>query len=163
MNENSNKKKDHESGDEYLRRTATRALGNTDFEENEPRWGTAHFGSRMNLLLFVRGVQEPFVFDADTITELVIGRFDPDSGQAPDVDLSDFGGAEKGVSRRHATIFRREGLLNLMDIGSDNGTYLNGQRLSANQPRVLRDGDDIRLGHLVLHAKYARLQDARPD
>lgn len=163
MNENPDKKQDHESNEDYLRRVATRALGNTDFEESEPRWGTAHFGSRMNLLLFVRGVKEPFVFDAGAITELVIGRFDPDSGQSPDVDLEDFGAAEKGVSRRHATIIRREGQLNLVDSGSDNGTYLNGQRLVAHQPRILRDGDDIRLGHLVVRVKFARIQDLHPE
>ncbi len=163
VNENSDRKQDHETNEDYLRRIATRALPNTEVEESEPRWGTARFGSRMNLLLYVRGVPEPFVFDADAITELVIGRFDPDSNHAPDVDLENFNAAEKGVSRRHAVIIRREGQLNLMDIGSDNGTFLNGQRLSAQQPRILRDGDDIRLGHLVLHAKYARLQDPRPE
>jgi FHA domain-containing protein len=154
--------KEQEEIDEYLRRIATRTLGDTDFEESEPRWGTARFGSRMNLLLFVRGVKEPFVFDAEAITELIIGRFDPDTGKAPDVDLQNFDAAEKGVSRRHASIIRRDGQLNIVDSGSDNGTYLNGQRLMANQPRILRDGDDIRLGHLVLRAKYARIQDPRP-
>jgi FHA domain len=163
VNENSDQKQPTESNEDYLRRTATRALGNTDFEESEPRWGTARFGSRMNLLLFVRGVKEPFVFDADATTELIIGRYDPDTEQSPDVDLEDYGAAEKGVSRRHASIIRRDGQLNLMDFGSDNGTYLNGQKLIPNQPRILRDGDDIRLGHLVLHAKYARLQDPRPE
>ena len=41
--------------------------------------------------------------------------------------------------------------------GSHNGTYLNGQRLIAHQPRVLRDGDDIRLGFLVLRVKFVRV------
>ena len=36
---------------EYLRRTATRGLTNTDFEESEPRWGTARFNERTTLLL----------------------------------------------------------------------------------------------------------------
>jgi hypothetical protein len=147
----------NENEDEYLRRIATRGLGDTDFEESEPRWGTAHFSSRMNLMLYVRGQDEPFVFDAQTIEELVIGRFDPDTQTSPDIDLEHFGGSEKGVSRRHATIVRREGSLNIMDLGSHNGTYLNGQRLVPHQPRILRDGDDLRLGHLVLHVKFVRV------
>lgn len=144
------------SDDDLLKRNATRGLGDTDFEEGEARWGTAHFSSRMNLLVYVRGVAEPFVFDANSVEELVLGRYDSDTNTLPEIDLQPFGAADMGVSRRHAVIIRREGALNIMDAGSYNGTYLNGQRLVPNQPRILRDGDDLRLGHLVLHVKFAR-------
>ncbi len=151
-------KKQQDADADMLRRTATRGLGNTDYEESEPRWGTARFNQRTTLMLFVRGAPEPFVFDAGAIEELIIGRIDPDSGKSPDVDLENYSGMEKGVSRRHATIIRKDGSLNLVDAGSHNGTYLNGQRLIAHQPRVLRDGDDIRLGFLVLRVKFVRVQ-----
>lgn len=149
---------DPDMDEELLRQTATRGLGDTDFEDSEPRWGTARFGSKMTLALLVRGAQNPYFFDAGSVTELVIGRRDPDTGEVPDVDLSRFGGTEKGVSRRHATIVRRDGSLSILDAGSHNGTYLNGQRLVAHQPRVLRDGDDLRLGFLVIRVKFIREQ-----
>jgi hypothetical protein len=139
--------------------TATKSLGDTDFEEGVPKWGTANFHARMNLVLMVKGAQQSFVFDANEINEgdeLVIGRFDPDTTTAPPVDLQEAGAVEKGVSRRHAAILRRDGALNVVDKGSPNGTYLNGQRLVPNQPRILRNGDDIRLGHLVLHVRFER-------
>jgi hypothetical protein len=142
--------------DEIRRMSATRGLPNPDFEENEPRWGTAHFSARMNLLVYVRGAQEPLIFDAQTIDELVIGRYDPDNDFNPDINLDPYGAADKGVSRRHAVILRRDGSLNIVDAGSHNGTYLNGQRLVPHQPRILRDSDDLRLGHLVLHIKFVR-------
>lgn len=145
-----------ESDEERLRRVSTRGLGDTDFEESEPKWGTARFGSRTDLIIYVRDANERFVFDAGSITELVIGRFDPDTGESPEIDLQELGGPEKGVSRRHALIVRREGSLNIVDEGSHNGSYLNGQRLVAHQPRILRDGDDLRLGHLVLRIKFVR-------
>jgi pSer/pThr/pTyr-binding forkhead associated (FHA) protein len=152
--------KDHsdipESDEERIRRFSTRGLGDTDFEEAEPKWGTARFGTRTDLIIYVRDAQERFVFDAGSVDELVIGRFDPDTGESPDIDLQELGGPEKGVSRRHATIIRRDGSLNIVDAGSHNGTYLNGQRLIAHQPRILRDGDDLRLGHLVLRIKFIR-------
>ena len=69
----------------------------------------------------------------------------------PDVDLAPYGAAEQGVSRRHAVIRRGEDTLTLVDLGSTNGTHLNGQRLIPHQPRVLRDGDEVRLGKLVFH------------
>ncbi len=135
---------------------ATRALGNTDFEEGTPKWGTARFSARMNLILAVQNSDRKFVFDADQVEALTIGRKDPQTGETPDVDLFDAGALEKGVSRKHAAIIRKDGSLQIMDNGTPNGTFLNGQKLVPRQPRVVRDGDDIRLGHLVLHIKFER-------
>ena len=67
------------------------------------------------------------------------------------------GGADKGVSRYHAAIVRRDGALSIVDKGGANGTFLNGQRLIAHQPRILRDGDDLRLGHMVLQVRFERV------
>jgi len=97
------------------------------------------------------------VFDAGTINELRIGRVNPDNGERPEIDLTDANAIEKGVSRRHAAIIRKEGgAIHLVDKGSDNGTYLNGQKLIPNQARILRDGDEIRLGFLVLNIRFER-------
>lgn len=135
----------------------TRSLDDLDLEEEIiARFGTAHF-SRTSLVLQVRGVSKAYIFDAETITELTLGRLDPDTGESPEVDLQDCGAVEKGVSRRHAAVVKRDDKLQLMDRGSPNGTYLNGQRLIANQPRVLRDGDEIRLGHLVLAVSFEKV------
>lgn len=137
--------------------SATRALSDTDFEEGVPRWGTARLNSRMNLILLVRGKEGKFVFDASTITEIVIGRKNPDNGEAPPIDLEPFQGIDQGVSRRHASIIRKDGKsLQIVDHGSPNGTFLNGQRLVANQPRILRDGDELRLAKLVLTVQFRR-------
>lgn len=135
----------------------TQALGNTDFEEGIPRWGTAHFGTRTNLILQVREYSKTFSFDAHDIEELVIGRYDPDTGESPAVDLQECDAINKGVSRKHAAIIKRDDKLQLIDKGSPNGTFLNGQRLVANQPRFLRDGDEVRLGHLVLVVSFERI------
>jgi pSer/pThr/pTyr-binding forkhead associated (FHA) protein len=79
---------------------------------------------------------------------------DTSSTQRPDFDLTPFGALENGVSRMHATIERSEDTLTIMDMGSANGTHLNGQKLVPNQPRILRDGDEIRLGKLVAHIYF---------
>jgi hypothetical protein len=154
----SNNPKNNTPEDDYLRHIATRGLGDTELDDVEARWGTAHFGKQMDLVLQIRGSEDYFIFDAETVEELVLGRFDPDTNFMPQVNLQDYGGAEKGVSRRHALIIRREGLLNLVDSGSHNGTFLNGQRLVPNQPRLLRDGDELRLGYLVLSVRFVRRQ-----
>jgi DNA-binding winged helix-turn-helix (wHTH) protein len=52
-----------------------------------------------------------------------------------------------GVSRRHAVI-RVAGSATLEDLGSKNGTWRNGERVSL--PVPLQDGDELRIGALAL-------------
>ncbi len=67
--------------------------------------------------------------------ELSIGRTD-----ASDVALDD-----GGLSRKHATFFVDGDELLVVDEGSTNGTFVNGERLSG-RPRTVRDGDEVKLG-----------------
>lgn len=115
-------------------------------------WGTARFGQNSKMVIHVRDTSEPVVIQLTK--KIVIGRLDPGATQGPDLDLTPFGALEKGVSRHHAAILRGEDTLTLVDLGSVNGTHLNGQRLIPEQPRVLRDGDEVRLGKLVLHIYF---------
>ena len=89
-----------------------------------------------------------------TKEEISIGRLDPASGSFRDVDLSDYGGAEKGVSRRHAKILRREGGLFIEDLGSFNGTFLNHKKLTLYRLEALKSGDELQLGRLVLRVSF---------
>jgi len=52
--------------------------------------------------------------------------------------------ADQRVSRRHAEVRRQEEGFILRDLGSTNGTWLNGRRLNA--PALLHDGDVIEIG-----------------
>lgn len=51
------------------------------------------------------------------------------------------------ISRLHCKIVRRGNEYSVIDLKSANGTYLNGIRLQADQPNVLRDGDQLRLAN----------------
>jgi len=53
-----------------------------------------------------------------------------------------------GVSRHHARIVVRHGEVTLEDLGSKNGTYVKGLRVTA--PRRLANGDQVRLGSSVV-------------
>lgn len=67
--------------------------------------------------------------------ETVIGR-----SRECDISL-----AAAHLSRRHVKLFVQEGLLYLRDLGSANGTYLNGERVT--EARVRR-GDELRFDTL---------------
>lgn len=115
-------------------------------------WGTARFGQDASIIIHIRDASEPIVLQP--AKQMILGRTDANSTQTPDLDLTPYGALEKGVSRIHAAIHRSEDTLTLVDMGSVNGTHLNGQRLIPEQPRVLRDGDEIRLGKLVAHIYF---------
>jgi pSer/pThr/pTyr-binding forkhead associated (FHA) protein len=55
-----------------------------------------------------------------------------------------------GVSRQHAAIRYTDSTFTIEDLKSSNGTWVNENRLEPNQPRVLRNGDVIRLGQLII-------------
>jgi len=115
-------------------------------------WGTARFEHAASIVIRVRDHDEPI--NLVPKDEILLGRSDSQSGLMPDLDMAPYGAAEFGVSRRHALIRRGEDTLMLVDLGSTNGTHLNGQRLTPNQPRVLRDGDEVRMGRLVFHIYF---------
>ena len=82
--------------------------------------------------------------------EVHVGRLDAAHGIFPDLDLTTDGGLEGGVSRRHCKIHQRGSTYLVEDVGSANGTFLNGQRLTPYLPHVLKDQDDLQLGTIKL-------------
>ena len=75
---------------------------------------------------------------------VVIGR-----GEGCDVRLPD-----PSVSPRHATLRQHGGSYLIVDEGSTNGTYLGGVRLAAQAPRVIKDGERVRLGRVWLKVHF---------
>jgi pSer/pThr/pTyr-binding forkhead associated (FHA) protein len=80
--------------------------------------------------------------------EAVIGRLDATRGVFPNIDLTPEGGLEGGVSRRHARIHKQKTQYFIEDLGSANGTFLNGQRLTPYLPHPLHDNDELQLGRV---------------
>jgi hypothetical protein len=72
--------------------------------------------------------------------ELVIGRSTPGLGSL---------GGDSEISRVHARVFHDpSGRLTVEDLGSTNGTFVNGNRISGQQP--LNPGDEVRVGQTVM-------------
>jgi hypothetical protein len=55
---------------------------------------------------------------------------------------------DPGVSRRHARVLTQNGSVIVEDLGSSNGTYVNGERITA--PVELGAGDEVQLGDTIL-------------
>jgi hypothetical protein len=88
--------------------------------------------------------------------ELSIGRYSAKRGITPDIDLSG-DVADPGVSAQHAKLFAKpDGSWSIMDVGSSNGTFLNGsdEPLAPNVEFPVGDGTYINIGawtRLTIH------------
>ena len=94
--------------------------------------------------------QASFYIDAPGIEGYVLGRSDESSSYRPDIDLAPYDAQRKGISRRHAVLLRYRGAIHVLDLGSMNGTFVNGERLIADVPHPLQAGDELRLAGLTL-------------
>jgi len=92
-------------------------------------------------------------FDLSGKDNILIGREDAVSNIYPDVDLTEHGGEDGGVSRLHSRIFVENGVYMLEDENSTNFTFLNRQRLAPKTPAELHDNDEVRLGRVLLRFK----------
>ena len=81
---------------------------------------------------------------------LILGRQSDHMTDHPDLDLARFKAAEHGISRIHATLEFNETGVYLMDLGSRNGTFINGKALAAFDPCYLTHGDVLRFGKLTV-------------
>jgi hypothetical protein len=82
--------------------------------------------------------------------ETTIGRRDPVTGIHPDIDLTP-ADTQRSISRRHAKVFRRgEKYFLVEEIGTMNGTFVNGTRIETGVPTEMRPGDEIRCGLVPL-------------
>src|SRR5262245_64225154 len=82
--------------------------------------------------------------------EITSGRADPHRAIRPDIDLSKFDPASR-ISRRHARITSRGGQFYIEDLGSANGTTVNGRtRLKPQEPYPLVNGDVLKIGETTL-------------
>ncbi|NOZ78590.1 MAG: cyclic nucleotide-binding domain-containing protein [Acidobacteria bacterium] len=79
--------------------------------------------------------------------DTTIGRSDPVTGIDPDIDLT-LSDPQRTISRRHARIRRGDdgGFTVIEDVGTMNGTFVNGVRLTAGRPYPLKPGDTLVFG-----------------
>lgn len=91
--------------------------------------------------------------DRDTYS---LGRSAEGQPILPDIDLAPYHAYENGVSRLHASIRFEDKQILATDLGSVNGTRVNGQKISAHKPCPVHHGDILTLGKLKLQILVRR-------
>lgn len=103
-------------------------------------------------LKLVHAQGSEFVLDA-THEELLVGRPDPVIGLVPEINLGPLD-TKRTLSRRHAKLLRGDGgWLLREEVGTINGTFLNGQRIRTGDDFPLRPGDQLRFGAIALDVR----------
>jgi predicted component of type VI protein secretion system len=88
--------------------------------------------------------------------DALIGRFDSVTGTSPEVDLTKED-QSRNISRRHARIVQKDGRFFVAEeIGTMNGTFLNGKKLPNGVLTPIKDGDELTLCRLVLNFKVPK-------
>ncbi|MEZ4221149.1 MAG: DUF4388 domain-containing protein [Polyangiaceae bacterium] len=97
----------------------------------------AHGSNQRLALRFISGKYQGGEFPIEEGRPIVIGR-------SSELDMVL---VEEMVSRRHAQIEMRGGVISIQDLGSTNGTFVNGEKI---QNAVLREGDRVLVGTSIL-------------
>lgn len=106
-------------------------------------------------LTVIRGNARGRSYSLEQGTNL-IGRWDPDTGAFPEIDLESED-LEAKVSRKHAVIECRGVQIIVRDIGSLNGTFVNrGPRLEKGKDTEIQIGDELIVGKTFLKLEKGR-------
>lgn len=133
----------------------TRYLDRPRTETPAPLRATGPLDEELPWVIEFRVVGTASTIQVQVQEAMTIGRSDPQRGVYPDVDLGPHGAQHRGVSRQHAVIIARENRIAVKDLGSVNGTRLNGRVMTPDQEYRLRHGDELEVGELKLQVRFA--------
>jgi hypothetical protein len=89
-----------------------------------------------------------------TTGHIVLGRADKDSQWQPTVDLTPYGAVAHGVSRVHADLYFESDQVFVLELGSANGTRVNGVALQIGAAQQIHNGDLLEMGRLRLRVYF---------
>jgi hypothetical protein len=101
--------------------------------------------------LFLKTAVSLYIMDSGQMiplegqSEYTLGRNAEGQSVISDIDLTPYHGYEQGVSRLHTSINIEENHVSATDLGSANGTRINGQKIPSYRPYSLKHGDIITL------------------
>jgi hypothetical protein len=145
----------------FLQDEVGSAFKTVRLEDDPSTFKPDYFGATSTLVLFVRHNKNQYRIQPQSFRrEIIIGRSDGSAPVTPDIDLANQDAGKLGVSRMHLSLSYdpTNDTLSVTDLRSSNGSFVNNQRLHSHEVRVLRTGDELRLGKLVLGVVFQHPQ-----
>lgn len=103
-------------------------------------------------MLHLMIVETGDVIEQEANAPMILGR--RGSGKIAQIDLTAHHAHELGVSRNHAMIEPADGRVMVKDLGSTNGTRLNGEKLEPMTGHEISNGDVIKLGRMHIRVYF---------
>jgi pSer/pThr/pTyr-binding forkhead associated (FHA) protein len=91
-------------------------------------------------------IQQGEILPVGNRKEVSLGRVSAGQPIIPDIDLTPYKAYEAGVSRMHLSIKIGAEMITVTDLGSVNGTRINGRKITAHIPHPIKNGDILTLG-----------------
>jgi hypothetical protein len=114
-------------------------------------WGTSYFHPHARLSFYHLDLERVIPLPLGE-TPLILGR---NVDNVPGIfDLTPCGAEDYGVSRRHVRISRLRDFLQIEDLNSSNGTFLNKTRLMQDVTYTLRNRAILQLGQMILRVHF---------
>lgn len=139
--------------------TQTIARGEVDtgsFLQNPPNLPPSPPQVTVDALISLYLMESGKVLPLGGRTEFTLGRVTEGQPILPDVDLSSYEAYSQGVSRLHAAIKIVNQRIVVVDLGSSNGTRVNGQKIVPNVDFPINHGDVVALGRLRIQVLLKR-------
>lgn len=138
-----------------VRMMATQDLPSSSPGLNQPvteRRGTAPVRTTSSLesCLSLHFVESGQILHLSGRSDYTLGRVTEGQPILPDVDLTPYEAYGQGVSRLHATLKVTSSRVFISDLGSSNGTRVNGQKITPHKEVPLNHGDVVALGKLKI-------------
>lgn len=105
------------------------------------------------------------VLPLEIADDVVVGR-GAEGDDAPTLDLTALDAFEQGVSRRHAMFRPTPNALYILDLGSSNGTFINGGLVGRGMAHALNQGDLITFGSMnmtIVYIKRSATAELKPQ
>ncbi len=103
-----------------------------------------------NALITLHVINKNVYLHIEEFGEVIVGRGSEGQSMVPDIDLHPYQAFDSGVSRLHAAIKIDPDQIIVFDLGSSNGTSINGIKITPNEPNVLKNGDLLCFGKLKI-------------
>jgi len=118
---------------------ATSAPVDFTHADDTPSFGNVENEEAGRFFVQIGKFSATYILDND---DMLIGRPDPITNVIPDIAIE----IDDAISRMHARVFRRKDETYIEDLGSTNGTKVNGIALSPHRPQLLSNCDLIHVG-----------------
>lgn len=142
---------------EILQKVNDQKISLTYVQEADNAFPNEYFSAESIMILDAQNAEEYFELRPQLHDyEITVGRGAQNRNNMPNICFNSVQAGDLGVSRLHIAIHydASNKILQIEDLGSANGTFINNQRVYPDDLRIVCNRDELRLGRMIITIKY---------